>query len=200
MISSTPMSPKETTSLFHKKSKKGFSVLKKCSAYCSCLHYFEDQRSLEELMKKHKCAKTENCTNEFVGYASDDCLMSLARKVEMDPQTSARIENASWRRWRQTAFNLKKMKTRDGLCYPETVTPSSQRKIRVSFSEQINEMIIPPRPNPFLTEDPDYEEEIDDEPTLVDNLGSVCCNILLTVSSLLAPYYSDNKKLSSWLY
>jgi len=168
---------------------KRLSVLKKTSPYNSCMQYFEVQRTVEELLLTYRLySKTTRTVPN--GYANDDCLYSSQRNcVKEDEETRMRIVNAAYR---ILCYHQFRKSLNCGFAF---VNISSNRRRRsVCFNDSVKEVIIPSLESVSLTEDPEYDEE---EIGLIDNLGSVCCNILLTLSSFLAPY--STKKLKSWL-
>jgi len=179
-------------------SKVRASVLKKYSAYCSPLDYFVIERSLDELLQKHRFhRRTQTAVLLDAKYSNDDCLTRFNKSSNpKEISTDLRMTNGAWRRWCQTFYNLPKFNSNDGLAFPKEILPQKMKHV-VSFSETVEERVIPPLPNPFL-EDPDYDQLLE-EPGFVDNLGSVCFNILLTASSFLAPYYTGKKRIISFL-
>jgi len=177
------------------------SVLKKYSAYCSPLDYFTIDRSVEELLQKHRFhRRTQKAVDVTFKYSNDDCLTRFNKSSNpKEISTDQRMINGAWRRWCQKFYNLPKFNSNEGLQFPKEILVQKMKHV-VSFSETVEERVLPPLPNPFL-EDPDYDQLLEEqEPGFVDNLGSVCFNVLLTVSSFLAPYYTGKKKITSFLY
>jgi len=177
--------------------KKSSSVLKKHSAYSPIHKSLEHVLDEQELLKKFRLHEAVSSTSKLPEIISsqDDCLVRPSTATTQDPTKEFRLANMAWRRWHQRRFKVQRVES-PGTVLPHV--PSPQRRKRVSFKETVEEQIIPPRVDPYLEEDPVYENE--DEPGFIDNLGSVCGNILLTISSFLAPYYSTSSKFSSgWL-
>jgi len=180
------------------------SVLKKCSSYRCCLDYFMVDRCTEELLQQHRsCTKAQKISKLSSNYPNDDCLY---HHLDYNNQTNNCLEsskdmrmiNAAWRLWYQKYFNLPKQNSNDGLSFPKNFIPKRFKR-RVSFSETVDEMIIPPKRNMLLSDESEYDEnDMEDDPGFIDNLGSVCFNILITIGSFLTPYH--NKRLKSWLY
>jgi len=175
------------------------SVLKKHSSFCSCLDYFMVDRCVEDLVQQHRTFIKTNKFAKLDVYPNDDCLYrpSILETEQSDP-TFIRVTNAAWRRWYQKYFNLPKFHLSDEASLPTNLLPKRLQR-RVSFNDTVDEMILPPTSS-LLSLDLEYEEdELEEDPGFIDNLGSVCFNILITFGSLLTPYYSS-KKLKSWLY
>lgn len=193
-------SPTDQTSGAVSKSNSKTSLLKQGSNHgSSCLQYFEIDHCITELVLSHRQhSKAYKLIDAPSSYSNDDCLYSLPSDV--DYYTTHRMENAAWRRWSQKFFNLQRLKCDDGSAFPVELIRSQKTKRRVSFCERVDEMIIPPNPSAFWAEDYDFDsmEDRDDDPGFLDNFGSVCFNILITIGSMLTPY--SNKKLESWLY
>jgi len=166
----------------------------------SCLQYFEVDHCISELVLTYRShSKSHKLIHVLPSsYSNDDCLYSLP--CDVDYYTTKRMENAAWRRWSQKFSNLQRVKCDDGSAFPVELVRSQKTKRRVSFCEQVDEMIIPPNPGAFWAEDYDFDsmEDREDDPGFLDNFGSVCFNILITIGSMLTPY--SNKKLEAWLY
>jgi len=169
------------------------SVFKKSSKYSSCLEFFGLDTDELELANKHRKTQCVHRPQSNANVTQDDCLFHDANNCAHDTLTLLRQENAMWRRWYQKKCSLKRLKSEEiGLSVPSRI-PSRKLGKRVMFAPVVHERIIPPKPNPYLDEDPNYDED----PGLIDNIGSVCFNILLTLSSFLSPY-CQSSKFSLW--
>jgi len=169
-------------------------VLKKIPSYASYLEIFGSDADPIVLLKTHRFHRPGPYPRSSPMFSQDDCMNLSNAKTETPQSVKCRLSNAAWRLWAQKTNNLNKF---DAKLVPNKV-PSPWTKRKVCFSERVDKRILPPLPDPYQLEDEDFE--YDEEPGLVDNLGSVCFNILLTVSSFLSPYYTlSSKKFSTWL-
>lgn len=174
--------------------KQPSSALKKIPSYASYLEIFGSDADPIVLLKTYRFHRPGPHVCSSPMFSQDDCLNLPSSKTQTPHSVKCRLSNAAWRLWTQRTYKLEKF---DAKLVPHKL-PSPWTKRKVCFNEQVDKLILPPLPDPYQLEDEDFE--YDEEPGLVDNLGSVCFNILLTVSSFLSPYYSlSSKKFSTWL-
>jgi hypothetical protein len=194
--------------------KSPVSVLKKWSAYGSYpLEYFLTERndSLEWSLQHRSYAKFQKTSTRPSVYSNDDCLYRSSNQMAnsdllKDDFSRSRGMNIAWRSWSQEHFHLPKFNSDDAHSLPKTLLPSGRHKRRsslarrVSFSETVDEMILPPKAGTLGDDLDDYVcDEMEEDPGFIDNLGSVCFNVLVAIGSFLSPHY-PSKKLKSWLY
>jgi len=171
-------------------------VLKRFPSYRPYPEIFGYDADLGELIKKYRFHRPGTRQTTIPMFSQDDCLFQTRTDETQPPQSmKCRLANAAWRMWTQKTYQLDKLNSQ----VVPTKLPSPWPKRKVCFNEKVDKLILPPLPDPYQLEEEEYVD-YDEEPGLIDNLGSVCFNILLTASSFLSPYYSlSSKKFSAWL-